>query len=550
MVKFIFSSALLLLAGSLLATPAPNFTVTTSDGVQRNLYQDYINTQKVVVIEAFFTTCPPCSAHAPYLQALYQSVLAAHPGQVEFLLLSTLSTDTNAKVAQYKADKGLSMPAAGAQGGSTTALQPYISGQFGQFLGTPTFIVIAPGTGEVYFDIRGNSITQTMNLLDQKINEVLPKECFLKSYFDNLIDSVQISVTSPGFSTNFMASGFYSVSSLPQLTGTSYNVAAHKFDYAGNGVSTYDLVKISKHILGIELFAEPWQMIAADVNCSNSVTTTDILHARKLILGITDTLPCGSWRFLPDPDTTIANGACLNFRGVKMGDVSGPYLLGPPEDRTNVGLFGENKRLEQDRQYDIQIAVNDPVRLQGLQLGFGFDPTAIAVDQITSSVLPGLDEQSYHIQNQSVRFSWITESAEEIQASASLITLRITALKNGRLSDVLWLDPTLLRPELYGKIKKIQPLELIWQDAPQKVSAVNVFPNPARHIFNLGFESAREGEVLLQMLDNQGKMIFQKTETVVSGSNKIEIQPGQPAAGLYFLKLDGKPAATIVIEGN
>jgi rhamnose transport system permease protein len=121
---------------SLNATPAPNFTITTSDGVSRNLYADYVNQQKLVVIEAFFTTCPPCNAHAADWQALYQSMQAAYPGKVEFIMLSTQSFDKNTNVATYKTTKGLTMLGAGENGGSLTALEPYTTGQFGDFLGT------------------------------------------------------------------------------------------------------------------------------------------------------------------------------------------------------------------------------------------------------------------------------------------------------------------------------------------------------------------------------------------------------------------------------
>ncbi|HMX41290.1 MAG TPA: hypothetical protein PKD78_13220, partial [Saprospiraceae bacterium] len=40
-----------------------------------------------------------------------------------------------------------------------------------------------------------------------------------------------------------------------------------------NGVSTYDLVLISKHILGLEPLPTPYKMIAADANKSGSITT-------------------------------------------------------------------------------------------------------------------------------------------------------------------------------------------------------------------------------------------------------------------------------------
>ena len=47
-----------------------------------------------------------------------------------------------------------------------------------------------------------------------------------------------------------------------------YMIRPEKDDRPLNGVSTFDLVLISKHILGITEFENPYQMIAADVNLS------------------------------------------------------------------------------------------------------------------------------------------------------------------------------------------------------------------------------------------------------------------------------------------
>lgn len=74
-------------------------------------------------------------------------------------------------------------------------------------------------------------------------------------------------------------------------------------EYIGplEGVSIYDLVLISKHILGIESFINPFQIIAADANNSGIVTTFDIVELRKLILGIYNKLPNNSsFRYVPD----------------------------------------------------------------------------------------------------------------------------------------------------------------------------------------------------------------------------------------------------------
>lgn len=69
---------------------------------------------------------------------------------------------------------------------------------------------------------------------------------------------------------------------------------------ADAGISTFDLVLISKHILGITPLENPFQLIAADENNSGSVTSFDILEIRKLLLGIKDTLAAGNWRYVPD----------------------------------------------------------------------------------------------------------------------------------------------------------------------------------------------------------------------------------------------------------
>ncbi len=309
------------------AAPAPDFTVTTSDNQIRQLYADYLNQQKLVVLELFFTTCPPCATHAPLWQSLYQNALAAHPGRVEFIMLSTLGSDTNAKVATYKTSKGLTMPGVGADGGSAAARQPYTSNQFGTYQGTPTFIVIAPGTGEVFFDIRGNSPQETMDLLSQKIAALLtpaPTPCFLKNYYDSPLDSVLITVDAPAFDTTFLASGAYSLANVAALQNTTYTVTAVKDGASLDGISTYDLVLISRHILGLEALT-PWKVLAADINCNGSVTAFDIVTARKLILGIDTSLPCNKWRFVAEPVINTANGTCLNFRGVKIGEINAAY---------------------------------------------------------------------------------------------------------------------------------------------------------------------------------------------------------------------------------
>ncbi len=118
-------------------------------------------------------------------------------------------------------------------------------------------------------------------------------------------------------------------------------LAPFKDDQQLNGVSTYDLVLISKHINGTEPFTEPWQWVAADANHDNKVTTQDIVEIRKLILMIYMELPMNtSYRFVrsdyvfptgdplsaPLPESITAgalqDAGSVTFLGIKIGDLN------------------------------------------------------------------------------------------------------------------------------------------------------------------------------------------------------------------------------------
>jgi len=59
------------------------------------------------------------------------------------------------------------------------------------------------------------------------------------------------------------------------------------------GVSTIDLVKIQRHILGLKKFTDPCSVWAADVTGDNKINGSDLIELRKFILGVTTALPSG-----------------------------------------------------------------------------------------------------------------------------------------------------------------------------------------------------------------------------------------------------------------
>jgi hypothetical protein len=122
---------------------------------------------------------------------------------------------------------------------------------------------------------------------------------------------------------------------------SKYSFTGYSDKNPSDGVSTFDLVLIQKHILGITPFENPLQFVAADINKDSRINTTDLIELRKIILGIKETFPNNhSWRFIPadrlhstvhplywqdkiDIEPGYEDVLHLEFVPVKIGDIDG-----------------------------------------------------------------------------------------------------------------------------------------------------------------------------------------------------------------------------------
>ena len=85
----------------LFSQQAPNFNLITSEGNEIQLYKNYLEQGKTVVIEIFFVNCPPCRRLAPHMSTLYKD-LQTRGVAVEFISLSTSSADTDEDIEAFK----------------------------------------------------------------------------------------------------------------------------------------------------------------------------------------------------------------------------------------------------------------------------------------------------------------------------------------------------------------------------------------------------------------------------------------------------------------
>jgi hypothetical protein len=124
-----------------------DFTITTTDGITRNLYNT-LDSGKTVFVDLFYTTCSWCQFYSPIIEEIYQNTGAGQE-DIEFWGISNNLFDTNNVIDQYRLNYNITNPCAGPWGGGTTALTIIVNGQ--NFQGFPTYCVICPDR-TLYFD--------------------------------------------------------------------------------------------------------------------------------------------------------------------------------------------------------------------------------------------------------------------------------------------------------------------------------------------------------------------------------------------------------------
>ncbi len=342
--NLLLSSFIILFSLSANAQFAPDFTVTDTNGEEHNLYSDYLDQGKTVVIKFFFVGCPPCTAIAPDVQALYESFGAGN-NDVEFFEFSTQSSNTDAAINNYLGGLNVTIPASG-QGGGFEAGDPYRSGDFGTFFGTPAFAVIAPDRNVVYFRSTGNLTQVTDAILEtgammveeeEEEEEEVEPTVFNFEFTDALGDPVDnVVVTLEDASASNNTSYVINTNSLNEVEITNFEeefpgitTPVFRFENTGpanEGLSIIDLLTIQRHILDLEPFTDPDLIDAADVNTNGSISVTDIITIQRLILNLTDEFPGGVDPWIIKQNNiplTLSPGNTIDIEVemVKRGDV-------------------------------------------------------------------------------------------------------------------------------------------------------------------------------------------------------------------------------------
>ncbi len=313
-----------------------------------------------------------------------------------------------------------------------------------------------------------------------------------------------------------------------------------------NGVSTFDLVLINKHILGLDSLNSPYKLIAADANNSRSITTFDIVTLRKLILGLDQTFPnSNSWRFIPNdftfpnpnnPFSTIfpevanpslpaqppAQPIAVHFTGLKVGDVNGsasPAFAGQAEERWQ-GAWPINMQDQYFRPGDrVETVVSaEWANLAGAQFTITFDPQILDLQRI-EPLAAGVAVEHFALKPGGKNcFTFCAENPANLRLGypkvkadgSALFKAVFRAKATGHLNGALHAGPSPTPPAAFLPDGTALRPFINWENTAAATLQVQTYPNP----FGLDgcwfkIQGKQQAETQVRIFNSKGQIIYE-----------------------------------------
>jgi hypothetical protein len=344
--------------------------------------------------------------------------------------------------------------------------------------------------------------------------------------------------------------------------GRSYELSASKNDDPLNGVSTFDILLIQQHILGLNEITSPYDLIAANVNDDSRISGADLIELRKVILGIEQNFPNNeSWRFV-DAAQELAeaelpqsykesleildvqsNVADQDFVAVKIGDVNGSAVPNNLVSQEAEGRSGALVLEVQDATIESGETVSVPVTSAMFTEVLGYQMTlnvrGMTVESVESGALE-ISETNYGLfDNGQMTMSWNEVEAQSFGSDEVLFTLQLRAEADVRLSSAIEVTSEITTNEAYIG-ERVQTVDLRFVDGTAKEFALyqNV-PNPFESKTIIRFDLPEAGNATLTLFDQTGKVVKEVNGEYSAGTNQIELRRSDVNGnGMLYYRLE------------
>ncbi len=252
-----------------------------------------------------------------------------------------------------------------------------------------------------------------------------------------------------------------------------YNVKPSRDDN-DSGVTVADILKIRRHIAFVEPFTSPYQMVAADVNLSHTVSVADVVVIRRYLAEL-DILASGNWAFIPESFAMNMNNWYLapreltvwvtnfdiadsNFVGVRMGDVNntwgGPVMYAKTLVGAPVNLAVQNCSGALGQTVTVPVTVAQAPSMAGMELHLRYDPAVLTFAGVTSDML---SDMTINGTGGAVHVIWEDMGSPKTISSAQTV-VTVSFVVTGHTSGASEIAFT--RAEVVNEIGDVYPLSL------------------------------------------------------------------------------------------
>lgn len=508
----------------------------------------------------------------PYCNSGIVAELQAMGGQIMATVAAEQFNDNSFDNCTAKQDLEYSMRMAGFPNLPTVPSLTFDCNLLGTYL---VEIWVTDEAGNSDFCITDVIIQDNMNLcppvLDDTLSIFVAGE--IETELGGGMPEVIVQAASAGMTDDTDTEGFFELSGLQ--SGESYTIAPEKDDHPLNGVTTLDLVWMTRHVLGTQLLDSPYKIIAADVNRSGMVTTSDIVELRKLILHVIDDFTNNtSWRFVkkgyvfPDPANPFAepfpevlhltnlSQAVLgaDFVGVKIGDMNCSASLdfsgnsaGDRSGSDEMTLLMEDRKIEAGEVFTLPVRLKNYEELIAIQFTLEFETDDLELQGIEEGVLARVGEKSGGLSFPmpgAAAVAWFDTEPVAVTDEDALFSLRFSAKTAGRLAEMLSLTSRFTQALAYDDNENSLNLnlEFVNNDEMTTNTAFQLYqnqPNPFKKSTNISFTLPAESWVKLTIYDLSGQVLKSYDGHFSEGFNQMTIERGElPSGGVLFYQLE------------
>ena len=328
-----------------------------------------------------------------------------------------------------------------------------------------------------------------------------------------------------------------------------------------DGLSTLDLIQIQKHILGQTRLDSPYKLIAADIDQSESISVSDLIYLRKLILGIDTQLPRGHvwtfvdrnfkffnpltpWDFPKENYLTNLSQDEMNkdFIAVKLGDVNLSYsdkLEQRNDDELNL-VIESNDKSNGLVEYSFKPSViNDYL---GFQLSLHFASQILQFDDIQDEEGNSISESNYTVIDDNIIISYFNNDLSKVSKNNSIFSIKFRKVNKLSNENVIQLN-THFENEIYTNsldIVRIRSLEERVDDL-STLKIIESYPNPFISETNIMVYSEINIPTKIKVYNALGQEVYSKSFISTGGYEKIAISlPKHLNSGLFYCRIENK----------